>query len=82
MSSLYSHAQSSSEAASAEILAAMFDGHSVSESEENEPKAKLGIDEFIADEDDEVTQFAGVSFKSNEADREGVDGSKIFATYS
>lgn len=55
----------------------MFDGHSVSGNEENEPKAKLGIHEFNADELDEVPQFVS-TLKSNEADREGIDESKIF----
>ncbi|KAK7604338.1 hypothetical protein V9T40_004611 [Parthenolecanium corni] len=52
----------------------MFDGHSVSGNEENEPKAKLGIHEFNADELDEVPQFVS-TLKSNEADRESIDES-------
>ncbi|KAK7604340.1 hypothetical protein V9T40_004613 [Parthenolecanium corni] len=65
---------------SLEILDAMFDGHSVSGNEENEPKAKLGIHEFNADELDEVPQFVS-TLKSNEADREGIDENTGFESF-
>lgn len=65
---------------STEILATKFDSHLVSEIGEDEAKMKPGrcADELNADEDDEVTHFANVSVKNNDADRENIDGGKIF----
>lgn len=66
---------------SAEVSAKMFDSHFVTETSEDQTKAKPGryMDELNTDEDDEVTQFVNVSVRNNEADRESIDGGKIFA---